>query len=363
MKKLLVLLTIICLCILSPGTQDVFGQESPYPQKFSPGTYAVMQHPTTGAVRLVDIFAATSPAQAQAEHQVPVAVMPGVLHATGFAGLAYDTRHKQLLLVGRSAKGVVLWRREISQKDPEQIGDISIPPGHLLTKMAASPDGEIYALTTPVRGASGNPPQRCRLVKIIPGTPGQKASIRTVAELSGQAGFHAALMYSGDMAFSAAGDLYIFGSAIDTTIRYYTGSAVFRIPAVSLRTGSRGAIRVERLGPIQGMGTVPGYDSTVISGAAFLPDGRFLLSTMDKATQQHVSLFVGRFSAGRISVEPLPIGYEALPPGFLITDLASRHFPVLPPIRTAQHMPVVRQEPVTQPEDWQQYVTIRTYQY
>ena len=363
MKNLRTALVFICLGLTSLVDTVVCAQEHASPKKIPSGTYAIVHHPVSGAVRLVDL----SDTYTQDRDMIdpPDAPVSSVVKTfpSGNATLAFDASRDQLVYTDMSAKGVALWRHQLTVPGPEQIGNVQVPAGHLFTKMAAGPDGHIYALTTPLRGAAVNRDQKCKLVRITPGKSGQPACARTIAVLSESGGFHAAMMYSGDMAFSASGDLYIFGTAMDTTIHYYTGSAVFRIPATALRTATGAALRVESLGHIQGMGAVPGYDSTVISGAAFLPDGRFLLSVLDKATQQSAFLFVGRFQSDGIFAERLTDGPGRIPSGFVVADLASRHFPSLPPIRKTQPVTIVHRKPVTQPDDWEQYVTIRTYQY
>jgi hypothetical protein len=363
MKNLLTVLIFTCLGIACLGVPDAQAQDNPSPANISSGTYAIIHHPDSGSVLLVDLFAAETQKRTIANHQGSKAQVPAAVSRAEHATLAYDGLRGQLVYAARSSKGAAVWAHRVSAPAAEQIGEIPIPPGHIITKMAAGPDGHIYALTTPVSGGSGSTDRRSRLVRITPGQKGHPASTRTVAVLSGSNGFHAALIYSGDMAFSAAGDLYIFATAIDTTIRYYTGAELFRIQSTALRSAAGTNIQVERLGPIRGIGAVPGFDSTVISGAAFLPDGRFLLSAMDKATQQTASLFVGRFLPDGIFVEPVTGRPGAILPGFLVADLASRHFPSLPPIRKTPSVSSVRQKPATQPDDWAQYVTIRTFQY
>jgi hypothetical protein len=280
----------------------------------------------------------------------------------GSATLAYDQEAKRFYFAGRLGAEAAVWSLN-SQGRYEQISHTNKELyGHCITKMATGPDGNVYALTTPMRGSQAGGNGKTMVIRIRPSSGAQKPRMEMIGFLSGKGGYRNALAYSGDMAFAANGDLYIFGTEIDTVLQYYKGAHFFRIAGASLknRTGNA-AIPVENLGMISGMGKRPGYDSTVINGVAFAPDGSFILSTVDKVTQSRTYFFRGDIQPGATRAYPFQ-PFCDIPPGFVIGDLASGCFPPIPPQRPITQ-PIAQHSTVPPLEDWEKSVSIRTYHY
>ena len=234
--------------------------------------------------------------------------------------------------------------------------------GHCIAKMAMGPDGNVYALTTPMRGslASGN--GKTLLVRIRPSSGTGKPHMETIGWLSGRGGYRNELAYSGDMAFSANGDLYIFGTEIDTVLQFYKGAHIFRVAGATLeKHAGKSAIPVENMGRITGMGKTPGLDSTVINGVAFTDDGNFIVSTLDKTSATRTRFYTGKIRHGQTVVQPLHLDYN-LPPGFVIGDLASGTFPKIAPSRPLTQAIAQNRTPVSS-DDWEKSVTITTFNY
>ena len=85
--------------------------------------------------------------------------------------------------------------------------------GHCLTKMAMGPDGYVYALSTGLRTQDANGRTETLLIRFKGcGTPGC-SRVEIMGYVPAGKKYRNSNTYSGDIAFSANGDLYIFGTS------------------------------------------------------------------------------------------------------------------------------------------------------
>jgi hypothetical protein len=327
--------------------------------------YGIFNNPTTRETRIIAI--GTNPGVPDADSSLFINAGPLPAPAAGenwfgSATLAYDRGRQRFLYAGRMGAQASVWsmdKRGVHQRITHAAKELQ---DHCITKMATGPDGNVYALTTPMRRslASGN--GKTLLVRIRPSSGPGKLRMETIGWLSGIGGYRSELAYSGDMAFTANGDLYIFGTEIDTVLQYYKGAHIFRVAGVTLKkyTG-KSAIPVENLGRITGMGRKTGLDSTVINGVAFTNDGSFIISTVDKASATHTRFYTGKILHGQTIVQPLQLNHD-MPPGFVIGDLASGSFPRITPPRPLTQAIAQNRTPIST-DDWEKSVTITTFNY
>ncbi|MGL6268036.1 MAG: hypothetical protein ACRC2O_08915, partial [Chitinophagaceae bacterium] len=195
------------------------------------------------------------------------------------------------------------------------------------------PDGYVYALSTSLRSSRLNAKNETVLIRFKAcKTPGC-TMVEKLGYLPADKQYSNSNTYSGDIAFSANGDLYIFGTSIETLINYYTGSMIYRIPFRELnRPYSKDReLDIEYIGRVKGMGRDMGMDSVIITGAAFEPGGDFILSTMDKNSQSQIGFYRGKIMGDITQVYPVTLNFTA-PKGFVISDLASVY---RPPVKRA----------------------------
>lgn len=209
--------------------------------------------------------------------------------------------------------------------------------GHCFTKMAMGPDGYVYALSTSLRGSRSNGSTETLLIRFKAcNTPGC-SRVEMLGFLPTGKQYRNSNTYSGDIAFSLNGDLYIFGTSIETLVNYYTGSMIYRIPGGELnKPYSKGrALEIEYIGRMKGMGHEMGMDSVIITGAAFEPGGDFILSTMDKYSQSKIEFYRGKIMGDITQVYPVSLNFTT-PKGFVISDLASVY---RPPVKRSDRIP------------------------
>jgi hypothetical protein len=326
--------------------------------------YGIFNNPSTLETRIVPIFA-------DDKYQKMIAIeesfyIPDVKNNFvetewyGSATLAGDPLSGKLFYADKSGETPALWSVSASGKHVKLNQAYRALPGHCLTKMAMGPDGYVYAISTRLKSGDQTTKKNALVIRFKPCDKPGCTTVETLGYLSGKNGYLNALTYSGDMAFSAKGDLFLFGTEIDTTINYYKGAHIYKIASGVLQTGKKaGTIPIEYLGQIEGMGVKAGIDSTIITGVAFEPGGCFILSTVDKYTGSRIHFYKGTIGAVYTIVKPVQLKYN-IPAGFVISDLASFSLPVV-------NLPLKRILPVEIPilqgttESWEKNVTITRF--
>lgn len=280
----------------------------------------------------------------------------------GSATLAGDPHSGILFYADKSGETPALWSVSAGGKHVKLNQANQVLPGHCLTKMAMGPDGYVYAISTGLKSGDRTMQKKAMVIRFKPCDKPGCARVETLGYLSGKNGYMNALTYSGDIAFSAKGDLFLFGTEIDTTINYYKGAHIYKIASGVMKTGEKpGLIPIEYLGKIEGMGVKSGIDSTIITGVAFEPGGSFILSTIDKYTGSRVYFYQGTIGAVNTIVKPVKLKYN-IPKGFVISDLASFSLPIV-------NLPHKKNLPVEMPilqgitDSWEKYVTITRFNY
>jgi hypothetical protein len=100
--------------------------------------------------------------------------------------------------------------------------------------MAMGPDGYVYALSTCLRSKNSTIGKETVLVRFKACTSPGCSQFELLGHISSTSQYRNADTYSGDIAFSSSGDMYIFGTTIDPIVNYYTGALIYRIQPVSL---------------------------------------------------------------------------------------------------------------------------------
>jgi hypothetical protein len=202
--------------------------------------------------------------------------------------------------------------------------------GHSLTKMAMGPDGYVYALSTCLRNKNSTSGKETILVRFKACTSPGCSQFELLGHISSGSQYRNADTYSGDIAFSASGDMYIFGTTIDPIVNYYTGALIYRIRASELKLPVKRnrTLDIQFVGQVKGMGREMGMDSVIITGAAFEPSGDFVLATIDKYVQKRVRFYKGSSMGPVTNVYPV-FTELTTPPGFVISDLASVYRPTV----------------------------------
>ena len=202
--------------------------------------------------------------------------------------------------------------------------------GHSLTKMAMGPDGFVYALSTCLRDKNATSGKETILVRFKACVSPGCSQFEILGHVPSGGQYRNANAYSGDIAFSASGDMYIFGTTINPLINYYTGSLIYKLPASQLKKPVKHnrELEIQFVGQVKGMGKELGMDSVIITGVAFEPSGDFVLATVDKYTQKRVLFYRGSAIGPVTIVYPVFTALEA-PPGFVISDLASVYRPTV----------------------------------
>lgn len=275
----------------------------------------------------------------------------------GSASLAGDPRTGQFFYANKSGESPALWMLSSVGAHTRLIAPLKELQGHCFTKMAMGPDGFIYAISTGLNLSDLRGERETLVVRFKPVNTRKSEPVEVVGYISGKEGYHNVSTYSGDMAFSASGDLFIFGSALDTTINYYTGAHIFKIASADLKQKNfKADIPIKYIGDIAGMGVQTGIDSTIITGVAFQDDGSFVLSAIDKYTNTRVHFYRGSSISNTTKVFPVNLGYD-LPPGFVISDLTSFSHPV---VKVINHKKPANAKVITKvPEnDWEKSVTL-----
>jgi len=328
--------------------------------------YGIFNNAETHETRIVPIFNAgmeiTTDKQA-AGFQIPeekYARSSGDNY--GSASLAGDPRTGQFFYANKSGESPALWMLSNDGEHARIKAPVKNLQGHCFTKMAMGPDGFIYAISTGLSQNDLRGEKETIVVRFKPEAAHATGTVEVVGYISGQDGYHNVSTYSGDMAFSAAGDLFIFGTALDTTINYYTGAYIYKIASADLKQKKNAeAVPIKYIGDISGMGVQTGIDSTIITGVAFQSDGSFVLSAIDKYTNSRVHFYRGTILSNTTKVSPVKLGYD-LPPGFVISDLASFSYPV---VRTIQQKKPANKKIVSKvpDSDWEKSVTITRLSY
>jgi hypothetical protein len=334
--------------------------EQQYPLKL----YGIFNNPATLETRIAPIFAEDKYQKINATGEsFYIPDMKNNIVETewyGSATLAGDPLSGNLFYADKSSETPALWSVSTGGKHVKLNQAYQALPGHCLTKMAMGPDGYIYAISTGLKSGDQTKTKNALVIRFKPCDKPGCTTVETLGYLSGKNGYLNALTYSGDMAFSAKGDLFLFGTEIDTTINYYKGAHIYKIASGVMQTGKKqGPIPIEYLGHIEGMGVKAGIDSTIITGVAFEPGGSFILSTLDKYTGSRVHFFQGTIGAVYTIVKPVQLKYN-IPTGFVISDLASFSLPVVNlPLKKnmAVEMPILQGTT----DNWEKNVTITRF--
>jgi hypothetical protein len=280
----------------------------------------------------------------------------------GSATLAADPRSGLFFYASKSTEQQQIWAissfgtKTSLNKETNQLS------GHSLTKMAMGPDGYVYALSTCIESRKRGEEKETLLIRFKACNSPGCTKIENLGYISGKSGFGNTLVYSGDIAFSATGDLFIFGTELDSTINYYKGAHIYKITSAELKqTSMAKSIRIENMGLIAGMGVQTGIDSTIVTGVAFEQGGSFILSTVDKYTGSRVHFYRGIIQREITWVKPLELRCD-IPVGFKITDLASF---IMPPVNILASKKPVIEKITTNPivENWEKHVTITKFNY
>lgn len=272
----------------------------------------------------------------------------------GCAALAVGRNNQQFYLAEKHRVESGLWIQGKTGGHRSSRVDDARLRNTFLAKMAMGPDGHVYAISTSLRGGQ-SPSGKALLLRFRNG----KGEPEIIGPLESADFDPNTMTYSGDMAFSADGNLYIFGTEIDTVFHNYKGAHILRINSSKVLYGSQlKKVPVEYIAAISGMGFEAGLDSTIVTGVAFDNHGHFLLSATDKQTEQQTYFFQGRIRYGQTLVysQPRPAG---IPPGFVVSDLASASFPSLSILKA----PASAIAAVNNADSWEQSVTIRTYRF
>jgi hypothetical protein len=189
--------------------------------------------------------------------------------------------------------------------------------GYYFVKAAVSPNGFVYSMSTD-RGISSSPDTK--LIRWNSCATANCANIQVMAVIP-NAQFDANILYNGDLAFAANGDMYIFGSEVDPATGTYVKASAFRIAAADIPSvPGTGSLTITRIGE------VPSLDNTVISGFAFDGAGNYYLATIDQATRRVSSIYKGSgFGPLMTPVLLSSVTYT----GYLISDLATCVYPML----------------------------------
>jgi hypothetical protein len=280
----------------------------------------------------------------------------------GSASLAADPRTGQFFYASKSGESPSLWMFSAEGTHVRINTMAKNIQGHCFTKMAMGPDGYVYAISTRLNRNNLSADKETLVVRFKPYSKPSSVKLEIIGFLSGKNGYRNALTYSGDMAFSSAGDLFLFGTELDTTLNYYKGAHIYKIASFDLQQGKKPAtICIKHVGQIAGMGVKTGIDSTIITGVAFQPDGSFVLSAIDKYTGSRMHFYYGTFMDKTTMVSLLTMGYS-IPPGFVISDLASFSYPK---VAISQKNLPVKEKPVTktQGNEWEKTVILTQLTY
>ena len=274
----------------------------------------------------------------------------------GSASLAGDPCTGQLFYADKSGTSISLWGISTKGKHAKINGPDKSIAGHCFTKMAMGPDGYVYAISTKIDEWNLSAGSETVVIRFKPCSKPGCTSIETIGYISGKDGYKNSVTYSGDMAFSAAGDLFLFGTELDTAIHYYKGAHIYKIAANQIKKDKKPSIiSIQYIGQIAGMGVKTGIDSTVITGVAFEQNGSFVIAAMDKYTGTRVHFYRGKSLADITYVTPVQLGYS-MPPGFVISDLASFNLPVIA-IKAMTKSNKVNQVKKNEDNDWEKRVT------
>jgi hypothetical protein len=260
----------------------------------------------------------------------------------GCAALAVGHNNQQFYLAEKHRVEPGLWIQEkTGGHRSSRVTDTRLR-NTFLAKMAMGPDGHVYAISTSLRGRQSHY-GRALLLRYRNG----KGEPEILGALESSDFDPNTMTYSGDMAFSADGSLFIFGTEIDTVLNAYKGAHILRINAHSLqKLPLEKKIRVDYIASISGMG--------------FDQHGHFLLAATDKETEQETYFFQGRIRYGQTQVyaQPRPLN---VPNGFVVSDLASAAFPNFSILKAPAFIPAVAA--AGSPASWEQSVTIRTFRF
>jgi hypothetical protein len=350
---LLFLLTGIC-CFHSAFAQDVSNQQNAQ-------LYGIFNNVSTLETRIVPIINDLKIQLTKTENagfSIPDErnAFPGN-EWYGSASLAGDPRTGQLFYADKSGTSISLWGISTKGKHAKINAPVKNIKGYCFTKMAMSPDGYVYAISTKIDGQNLSDDRETLVIRFKPCNNPGCTSIETIGYIPGKGGFKNSLTYSGDMAFSAAGDLFLFGTELDTAINYYKGAHIYKISANQIKKKEKPSIiSIQYIGQIAGMGVKTGIDSTVITGVAFEQNGSFVIAAMDKYTGTRVHFYRGKSLSEITDVAPVQFGYN-MPPGFVISDLASFNLPVIA-IKTMAKSNKINQGKKNEENDWEKLVTI-----
>ncbi len=196
-------------------------------------------------------------------------------------------------------------------------------------------DNRNYSLATPVKTGSNRyrtmPTKMIRFPALnCAGADCGNGQVVDMGSIQGSASFWAYFLYNGDIAFSTNGDMYLFGSELDTVTSRYTRSRIYRIAAANIPATPNPAnvISIQYITDISGLGPTIGADSVTITGAAFDLAGNYYLSTNDTSTVWEGSyLYRGSAIGGTSSPVTKIATFGTVPSGYKVTDLASCTYP------------------------------------
>lgn len=280
----------------------------------------------------------------------------------GSATLAADPGTGLFFYASKSIEQQQVWAISQNGKQTNLSQETRKLSGHSLTKMAMGPDGYVYALSTGMESHVEGEGKKTMLIRFKACKNPGCSKIENIGFISEKGGFRNSLIYSGDMAFSNTGDLFLFGSEIDTTINYYKGGHIFKIASKDLKLPSKAkSIQIEYMGQIAGMGVKTGIDSTIVTGVAFNRDGSFILSTIDKYSGSRIHFFHGKIQREVTYVKPLDLLYK-IPDGFKVSDLASFALPSVN-ILASRNSTKEKSAAIPLADNWEKNVTITKFNY
>jgi hypothetical protein len=196
-------------------------------------------------------------------------------------------------------------------------------------------DNRNYSLATPVKTAGNRyltmPTKMIRFPALnCAGADCGNGQVVDMGSIQGSSSFWAYFLYNGDITFSTNGDMYLFGSELDTVTSRYTRSRIYRIASANIPAipNAANVIPIQYITDISGMGPTIGADSVTITGAAFDLAGNYYLSTNDtSSTWEGSYLFRGSAIGGTNSPVTKIATFGAVPAGYKVTDLASCTYP------------------------------------
>ena len=234
-----------------------------------------------------------------------------------------------------NSKSVWIMNPATGNRNTLENGTPSSLNSNWFVKLAVGIDNRNYSLATPVKTSSNRyltmPTKMIRFpASTCTTTDCANNTVVDMGSVQGSASFRAYFLYNGDIAFGTNGDMYLFGSELDTATSKYTRSRIYRIAAASIPATPNAAnvIPIQYINDISGLGPTVGADSVTITGAAFDLAGNFYLSANDTSSVWESSyLYRGSAIGGNVSQVTQIASFSPMPAGYKVTDLASCTYP------------------------------------